>query len=92
MQILNGAIPPLCIVNFIMFAIQYFHFTAEHLACGVERKQRFLCFGLMVGMVILLVVSVAFPNSPVSPIFFLLALLSLGLAIYLFRDLWLFRQ
>jgi hypothetical protein len=86
MRILNVAIAPLCLASFIMFAIQYAYLTFQNL------EGRLLRLGFMVGMVILILVSVAFPNSSVSPIFFLLALLSLGLAIYLFRNLRPFRQ
>lgn len=78
MRIPNGAIIPLYIASFIMVAFQYYRIDPE-------RRLLNLRFGLMVGTVALLFATVFLGNLPLSPVFFLLALFSLGLALYLFR-------
>ena len=78
MRIPNGAIIPLYIASFIMVAFQYYRINPE-------RRLLNLRFGLMVGTVALLFATVFLGNFSLSPVFFLLALFSLGLSLYLFR-------
>ena len=74
----EAAIVPLYIASFVMLAVQYYRVDPE-------RRILNLRFPLMVGAVALMNASVGFDKLPLSPVFFLLALFWLGLAIYLFR-------
>ncbi len=78
MRIPDGAIIPLFSVSFILLAFQYFRVNPE-------RRVRDVRFGLMVGAVALIFVTVGMEELPLSPIFFALALFWLGLALYLLR-------
>ena len=80
MHIPNGAIIPLYIASFIMLAFQYFR-------TNPERRVMNLRFGLMVGAVVLMFITVFLGNLPLSLVFFLLALVWLGLTVYLFRHM-----
>ena len=76
----DGAIIPLYIASFIMLAIQYFRINPE-------RRVLNLRFGLMVGAIALMFITVFLGNLPLSLVFFLLALFWLGLTLYLFRHM-----
>ncbi len=80
MRIPEGAIAPLYLASFVMFAFQYFRLNPE-------RRIRNFWFGLMVSMVVLVIATISLEDSPLSPVLFLLALFFLGLALYLFRYL-----
>lgn len=80
MQIPNGLIVPLFIVSFVLFAFQYFRINPE-------RRILDLRFGMMLGAIVLIVASVGLVNWQLSLVFFLLALVWLGLAIHLVRRL-----
>jgi hypothetical protein len=71
---------PVFIVSFIMLAFQYFR-------TDPERRVMNLRFGLMVGAVALMFITVLMGNMPFSLVFFLLALFWLGLTLYLFRHM-----
>jgi hypothetical protein len=73
-----SAIVPLLLASFVMLAFQYFRLDPE-------RRVLNLRFGLMVGAVVLMFTSVSLGNSALSPVLFLLALVWLGLTLYLFR-------
>jgi hypothetical protein len=80
MHIPYSAIVPFFIVSFIMLAFQYFR-------TDPERRVMNLRFGLMVGAVALMFITVFMGNMPFSLVFFLLALFWLGLTLYLFRHM-----
>ncbi|HME25543.1 MAG TPA: hypothetical protein VKI44_30125 [Acetobacteraceae bacterium] len=80
MHIPYGAIIPLYIASFIMLAFQYFRINPE-------RRVMNLRFGLMVGAVALMFITVFLGNLPLSPVFFLLALFWLGLTVLLSRHM-----
>jgi hypothetical protein len=77
MQIPMGAIIPLFLVSFIMLAFQYFRINPE-------RRVMNLHFGLMVGAVALMFITVFLANMFLSLVFFLLALSWLGVTLFLF--------
>lgn len=78
MNIPSGLIIPFYIVSFLLLAYQYYQIDPE-------RRVLNLHFGLMVGAVGLIFAAVLLPNPSFSIIFFLLALLWLGLSVYLLR-------
>jgi predicted ferric reductase len=80
MTIPSGAIIPLFLVSFLLFAIQYFRLN-------YDRRLMNLQFGMMLGAIVLMLVVVFFRGILFSWVFFLLGLLWLGLAIYLLRKL-----
>jgi hypothetical protein len=80
MHVPYSAIVPVFIVSFIMLAFQYFR-------TDPERRVMNLRFGLMVGAVALMFITVLMGNMPFSLIFALLALFWLGLTLYLFRQM-----
>ena len=78
MRIPDGAIVPLFLASFIMLAFQYYRVDPV-------RRVLNLRFGLMVGAIALIFVTLGLNTLRLSPIFFALALLWLGVALYLFR-------
>ncbi len=80
MEIPTGAIVPLFIVSFIVAAYEYFRINPD-------RRVLNLHFGLMVGAVVLMFTAIFLTEPALSPIFFALGLLWLGLALYLLRHL-----
>jgi hypothetical protein len=80
LHIPNGAIIPLFIVSFVMLALQYFRLNPE-------RRVINLHFGLMVGAVALMFVTVFLGNMHISLVFFLLALFWTALTLFLFRHM-----
>jgi hypothetical protein len=80
MTIPTSAIVPLYIVSFVMLAFQYFRINPD-------RRLLNLRFGLMLGAIVLVFVQVLLPGRSLSMALFLLALLWLGLSLYLFRHL-----
>ncbi len=80
MRFPNGAIIPLYIASFVMLAFQYYRINPL-------KRLLNLRFGLMASTVVLLFATVFLESYSLSPVFFLLALFSLGLAIYLFRHM-----
>jgi hypothetical protein len=80
MHIPSGVFMPLYIASFIMLAFQYFRINPE-------RRVLNLHFGLMVAAVVLMFAAVFLGNLSLSPVFFLLALFSLGLTLVLFRHM-----
>ena len=79
-RIPDAAIVPLFIASFVMLALQYYRVDPE-------RRVLNLRFPLMVGAVALMFASVGLDQMSLSPVFFLLALFWLGLALYLFRHM-----
>ena len=77
-RISNFAIIPLFIASFILFSFQYFRINPE-------RRVLDLRFLMMMGAVVLLFTTVSLRNWSLSLVFFLLALFSLGLSLYLLR-------
>jgi hypothetical protein len=77
-QIPTAAITPLFVASFVMLALQYYRIDPR-------RRVLNLHFGLMIGAVVLIFASVALANPRLPSVFFLLALLWLGLTLYLFR-------
>jgi hypothetical protein len=77
-RISNFAIIPLFIASFILFSFQYFRINPE-------RRVLDLRFLMMMGAVVLLFTTVSLRNRSLSLVFFLLALFSLGLSLYLLR-------
>jgi hypothetical protein len=80
MQIPSAAIIPLYIASFVVLAYEYFH-------ANPERRVLNLHFGLMAGAVVLMLADVFLVDWLLSLIFFALALLWLGLSLYLLRHL-----
>jgi hypothetical protein len=80
MTIPTSAIVPLYIVSFVMLAFQYFRINPD-------RRLLNLRFGLMLGAIVLVFVQILLPGRSLSIVLFLLALLWLGLSLYLFRHL-----
>ena len=78
MRISNFAIIPLFIASFILFSFQYVRINPE-------RRVLDLRFLMMMGAVVLLFTTVSLRNRSLSLVFFLLALFSLGLSLYLLR-------
>jgi multisubunit Na+/H+ antiporter MnhB subunit len=79
-RISNFAIIPLYIVSFVLFAFQYYRVNPE-------RRILNLRFLMMMGAVVLLFTAGALNAPSLSPVFFLLALIWLGLALFLLRFL-----
>jgi hypothetical protein len=80
MNIPSGAIVPLFLVSFLLFAVQYFRLNSD-------RRLMNLQFGMMLGSIVLMLIVVFFRGILVSWALFMLGLLWLGLAIYLLRKL-----
>jgi glucan phosphoethanolaminetransferase (alkaline phosphatase superfamily) len=80
MSIPNGVIVPLFLLSFVALYYQYFRINPD-------RRLLNMRFGLMAGAVVLTVASVFMTDWPLSPVFFVLGLLWLGLSLYLLRFL-----
>ncbi len=80
MYIPNSVFIPLYIASFVMLAFQYYRINAD-------RRVLNLRFGLMVGAIVLMILAVFMAEPFLSLIFFALALVWLGLTLYLFRFL-----
>jgi hypothetical protein len=80
MDIPNAAIVPLYIASFILLYVQYFRLNPDRRLLNVR-------FGLMAGAVVLMFASVLLADWSLSLIFFILALVWVGMAIYLFRQM-----
>ncbi len=78
-RISNFAIIPLFIASFILFAFQYYRVNPE-------RRLLNLRFLMMIGAIVLLFTTVSLRNS-LSLVFFLLALVWLGVSLFLLRFL-----
>jgi hypothetical protein len=80
MSIPNSAITPLYLVSFVLFAFQYFRIN-------YERRLMNLQFGMMLGAIVLMFTTIFITAQSLSWVFFLLGMLWLGVAIFLFRKL-----
>jgi glucose uptake protein GlcU len=80
MSIPNNAITPLYLVSFVLFAFQYFRIN-------YERRLMNLQFGMMLGAIVLMFTTIFITAQSLSWVFFLLGMLWLGVAIFLFRKL-----
>lgn len=78
MHIPNGVIVPLFLISFVALYYQYFRINPD-------RRLLNMRFGLMLGAVALICASVFMTDWSLSPIFFILALVWVGLSLYLFR-------
>ena len=78
LQVPSAVIVPLFISSFVMLAVQYFRISPERRVLNIR-------FGLMLGAIVLIFASAVLAHPPFSAVFFLLAFLWLGLALYLFR-------
>ena len=78
-RISNFAIIPRFIASFILFAFQYYRVNPE-------RRLLNLRFLMMIGAIVLLFTTVSLRNS-LSLVFFLLALVWLGVSLFLLRFL-----
>jgi hypothetical protein len=74
----TGFIAPLFLVSFVLLLLQYYRLHSE-------RRVLNLRFMLMAGAIALLFATVFFSNQPFSLAFLLLALLWLGLSVWLLR-------
>ena len=80
MEIPSGAIIPVYIASFVVLAIEYFRVNPE-------KRLANLHFGLMAGAVVLMLATVFLTEWFLALIFFALALVWLGLSVYLLRFL-----
>ena len=79
MQIPVSAIVPFYIVSFVLLAFQYFRVNPE-------KRLANLHFGLMAGAVVLMLATIFLTERFLALIFFTLALVWLGLSVYLLRS------
>jgi hypothetical protein len=78
MHIPSGVIVPLYIASFIALYLQYYRINPD-------RRLINLRFALMAGAIMLIIATVLLADLSLSLIFFVLALVWLGLSLYLFR-------
>jgi hypothetical protein len=80
MGISTSAIVPFYLISFVLLSFQYFRLNPDRRLLNVH-------FGLMLGAIILMLVQILLPRPLLSVALFLTALVWLGVAIYLFRQL-----
>jgi alkylated DNA repair dioxygenase AlkB len=80
MRIPVSAIAPFYIVSFVLLAFQYFRVNPEKRLVNLR-------FGLMAGAVVLMLGAIFLTEWFLALIFFTLALVWLGLSVYLLRSL-----
>jgi hypothetical protein len=80
MRIPVSAIAPFYIVSFVLLAFQYFRVNPEKRLVNLR-------FGLMAGAIVLMLAAVVLTEWFFALIFFTLALVWLGLSVYLLRTL-----
>jgi multisubunit Na+/H+ antiporter MnhE subunit len=80
MRIPVSVIAPFYIVSFVLLAFQYFRVNPE-------KRLANLHFGLMAGAIVLMLAAIFLTERFLPLIFFALALVWLGLSVYLLRSL-----
>jgi hypothetical protein len=79
-RISNFAIVPLFIASFILFSFQYYRVNPERRVLNLQ-------FLMMIGAVALLFTTVSLKDRSLSPVFFLLGLVWMGVSLFLLRFL-----